>query len=198
MRQRFAEIVFTASVKAAQRRYSGREQRRGTAGDQQLELGSREREFIVARDSFYLATVSETGWPHIQHRGGPVGFLQVLAPATVGFADFGGNRQYVSVGNLGHDGRLALILVDYPNRRRLKILGRARIVDAPLADPELLARLAPAEGVAAVERLVLIQVEAFDWNCSQHITPRYTEAEWRSRLSEPEDFINKGASNETV
>ncbi|BAL26973.1 pyridoxamine 5'-phosphate oxidase family protein [Azoarcus sp. KH32C] len=186
MRHRFAEIVFTPSVKAAQRRYNGSELQRAAAADPRLELGVREREFIAARDSFYLATVSETGWPHVQHRGGPVGFLQVLAPTTIGFADFGGNRQYVSVGNLGHDGRLALILMDYPNRRRLKILGRARVIDATQADPELLARLAPARGEGTVERLVLIQVEAFDWNCSQHITPRYTEAEWRSRLSEPE------------
>lgn len=180
MAQSFGDIAFTPVVREAQRRYAGREHPVGIPA-RRNELGAREAEFIAARDSFYLATVGETGWPYVQHRGGPAGFLHVLAPTTLAFADFGGNRQYVSTGNLQHDGRVSLILVDYPARRRLKILGRARVVDRDAAPAELLARVAPAEPGLAVERLVLIEVAAFDWNCSQHITPRYTESEWRSR-----------------
>ncbi|HEX6012044.1 MAG TPA: pyridoxamine 5'-phosphate oxidase family protein, partial [Geminicoccaceae bacterium] len=120
--------------------------------------------------------VGETGWPYVQHRGGPPGFLKVLDERTIGFADFRGNRQHVSVGNLGGDDRVSLILVDYPNRRRLKILGRARVVE-PDREPETVARLEVPGYRAKVERGILVAVEAFDWNCPQHITPRYTEAE---------------------
>lgn len=137
-------------------------------------LGAREIAFIAARDSFYMATVSDTGWPYVQHRGGPVGFLKVLGPTTLGFADFRGNRQYLSVGNLDHDDRVALILMDYPNRRRLKLLGRARLV-TPAQAPSVLA--GPAAPAGDIERLMLIEVAAFDWNCALHITPRYTEPE---------------------
>lgn len=181
---RFAEITFTDSVKAAQRRYAGREHGGGAAtADPRVVLGRREMDFIAARDSFYMASIGEGGWPYVQHRGGPPGFLKVLEAAMLGFADFSGNRQYQSVGNFRHDERVALILVDYPRQRRLKILGRVRVVDAAEAGGGLLARLAPAQYGAAVERLLLIQIEAFDWNCSQHITPRYTESEWRAKSS---------------
>lgn len=178
MLQRFADIAFTASVRDAQRRYAGGEHGGGMAA--KPGLGARETEFIAARDSFYLASVGDTGWPYVQHRGGPVGFLKVLAPGTLGFADFGGNRQYVTAGNIEGDPRVCLFLMDYPNRRRLKIFGRARSLD-PQSVPELGAQLDAGGG--RVERLVVIGVEAFDWNCSQHITPRYSESEWQSRLN---------------
>ena len=140
-------------------------------------LGPAEAAFLAARDSFYMATVSETGWPYVQHRGGPPGFLKVLDEQTIGFADFRGNRQYVSVGNLAGDDRVALILVDYPHRRRLKILGRARPVTAA-EDPATAASGWRLPGYRAkVERGLLIAVEAFDWNCPQHLTPRFTGAE---------------------
>jgi predicted pyridoxine 5'-phosphate oxidase superfamily flavin-nucleotide-binding protein len=185
MSQSYGGIAFTAGVKAAQRHYGGVEHGAGAAHRPRSELGAREMEFIAARDSFYMATVGEGGWPYVQHRGGPAGFLKVLGSASLGFADFSGNRQYISAGNLGHDGRLSLILVDYAERRRLKIFGRASQVDAAGAPADLLMQVAPATGDGVcIERLVLIRVEAFDWNCSQHITPRYTEAEWRSRLAE--------------
>lgn len=175
MSRHFAEITYTPGVRAAQRRYNGRELGTG-AGSPEPELGPRERAFIAARNSFYLATVSKDGWPHVQHRGGPSGFLQVLGPTTLAFPDYGGNRQFVSVGNLLDNPRVALILMDYPNRRRLKILGTLQVRDADVAPAELRARVA-APGGPVTERIMVIEVAAFDWNCSQHITPRYTEDE---------------------
>jgi predicted pyridoxine 5'-phosphate oxidase superfamily flavin-nucleotide-binding protein len=132
MGHKFAELAFTPNVKAEQ---TGRGSRRAyerfeLSEDHHDVLGPQESAFISMRDSFYMATVSETGWPYIQHRGGPVGFLKVLDEKTIGFADFRGNRQYISVGNLKSDDRVSLFLMDYANKARLKILGRARIVDA--------------------------------------------------------------------
>ncbi len=179
MGHRFAEIAFTPAVKAAQVRAGSRaayERFEADAEPHHDRLGPAEAAFLAARDGFYLASVGETGWPYVQHRGGPPGFLRVLDDRTLGFADFRGNRQYVSVGNLGRDDRVAMILVDYPNRRRLKLLGRARLVEAADA-PELVERLAVPGYRARVERAVLIDVEAFDWNCPQHIVPRFTAEE---------------------
>jgi uncharacterized protein len=135
----------------------------------------RETAFIAARDSFYMATVAENGWPYVQHRGGPAGFLKVLDDRTLGFADYRGNRQFVSVGNLAGDGRVSLFLMDYPNRRRLKMLGRARLVD-PAVEPEMMRQLR-GDDEAGIERGILISLEGFDWNCPQHITRRFSEAE---------------------
>jgi ferredoxin-NADP reductase/predicted pyridoxine 5'-phosphate oxidase superfamily flavin-nucleotide-binding protein len=181
----FAEIAFTPNVRAAQTRNGSREANHDLeqASDVGSVLTAREAEFIAARDSFYQATVSETGWPYVQHRGGPAGFLKVLDAHTIGFADFRGNRQYVSVGNLVANDRISLILMDYANRRRLKILGRVRVVEEP-DNPELVARLEVPAYRARVERGLVIRVEAYDWNCPQHITPRYSEAEI-SHLLEP-------------
>lgn len=174
----FATISFTDSVKEAQTRYGSRENNLGfeLADDPRNELGEFETEFIAARDSFYQATISENGWPYVQHRGGPRGFLKVLDARTIGFADFKGNRQYISVGNLNANPRISMILMDYPNRRRLKIWGTVRVIHEN-EEPELIARLEVPSYRARVERGILIQVEAIDWNCPQHITPRFTEAE---------------------
>lgn len=174
----FARIAYTPSVKAMQRRYVGREAAFGSAQDLP-ELGGREREFIALRDSFYLATVSEDGWPHVQHRGGPAGFLKVLAADRLAFADCGGNQQMVSVGNLSANPRAALILMDYPKRRRLKILGEVTVMEAGAADASLLEAVLETGGPPA-ERIMLIRVAAFDWNCSKFITPRFTESEWQA------------------
>jgi len=174
----FAEITFTPSVKAAQSLYGSRQANQGfeLSEDAGNTLAEREVEFITERDSFYQATVSESGWPYVQHRGGPAGFLKVLDERSIGFADFRGNKQYLSVGNLNANDRISLILMDYPNRRRLKLWGRARIVHEN-EDPELIAQLEVPSYRARVERGIVIQVEAYDWNCPQHITPRYSEAE---------------------
>jgi predicted pyridoxine 5'-phosphate oxidase superfamily flavin-nucleotide-binding protein len=167
------------------------------------ELGPDEMDFIALRDTFYMASVSETGWPYVQHRGGPPGFIKVLDATTLGFADYRGNRQYVSVGNVLKDDRVALILVDYPNRTRLKLLGHARIVSPDETD--LLATLdVPAYG-ARVERGFVIKIAAFDWNCPQHITPRFTQAEIESvmghlkeRLADLEAQLQECRSNRDV
>jgi len=178
MGHRFAEIAFTDTVKSVQeamgsrRSYARLEDAPEPASHV---LGPREAGFIGERDSLYMATVGETGWPYIQHRGGPPGFVRVLDATTLGFADFRGNRQYISVGNLMTDDRVALFFMDYANKTRLKVLGRARLVD--LADARTLAKLELPGYGARVERGFLIAVEAFDWNCPQHITPRFTLAE---------------------
>lgn len=170
MTSRYAQVAFTEKVKHHQQRHgSDRAYRRiveGTAVPDRI--GPDERLFISLRDSFYIATVSETGWPYVQHRGGPVGFLRVLDEHTLGFADFRGNRQYITRGNLDHDNRVSLFLMDYAHQVRMKIFGRARIVEVA-DDPELIAKLAVEGYKAKVERAVLIDVEAFDWNCHQHI-----------------------------
>lgn len=191
----FAKIAYTPGVRAMQRRYNGREVPAGA--NDVPELGPRERQFIAARDSFYLATIGETGWPHVQHRGGAAGFLKVLDSGTLAFADYGGNRQFVSVGNLQGNPRAALILVDYPNRWRLKLLGTVDVVDA--ADDPVLRAAVSAPGDPAAERIMVVRVAAFDWNCSQHISPRYTASELAERgLALTESHPSQGAHHETV
>ena len=175
---RFWDLAFTPGVKAVQRRMGSRRAYGRSAGDGRgpEPLGPDEREFLAERDSFYLASVGEGGWPYVQHRGGPRGFVRVLDDATIGFADFRGNQQYISVGNIEHDDRVALILVDYPNRTRLKILAHARAI-AEADDAGLLPRLAVPGYGAKIERGLVLAVEGFDWNCPQHIVPRFTEEE---------------------
>lgn len=175
MGNKFAEIAFTDTVKAVQERFGSRKSyARMAEGEASFNnvLGPREAAFIAERDSFYMASVSETGWPYVQHRGGPNGFVRVLDEKTIGFADFRGNRQYVSVGNLIKDDRASLFFMDYANRTRLKLLGRVKLIGP--ADQAVLARLEVPGYRARVERGMLITVEAFDWNCPQHITQRFT------------------------
>ncbi len=183
MSRAFADITFTPSVKAAQELYGSRAGNRNfeLADDPRNELTAAEIQFIQARDSFYQATVGENGWPYVQHRGGPVGFLKVIDSRTIGFADFRGNRQYLSVGNINADERISMFLMDYARQRRLKLWGRARIVHAS-EQPEIIAALADPNYRAHIERAILITIEAFDWNCPQHITPRFSEAEIRAQV----------------
>jgi hypothetical protein len=177
MGHRFAELAFTPTVRAIQETHGSRK------SYARMELGEafndaltqREAEFISQRDSLYMASVSETGWPYVQHRGGPTGFIKVIDSKTIGFADYRGNRQYVSVGNLSGDDRIAMILVDYPSRSRLKLLGHARLVSPEQA--ELLGSLQTPGYRAKAERGFLVRIAAFDWNCPQHITPRFTESQ---------------------
>ena len=175
MAAKFLELTFTDSVRKAQERYYGKSQPVDNAPERDA-LTEDEISFIQARDSFYMATVSETGWPYVQHRGGQPGFLRVLSPTALAFADYQGNRQLLSTGNLAVSDRVTLFLMDYPQRTRLKILGHARVEDAR-QHPELVAQLAEAKVQRLVERLFLIEVVSFDWNCPKYITPRYTAAE---------------------
>ncbi len=203
MGHKFAEIAFTDRVKKLQEEAGSRRSyaRLDDADDRNFLLGPREADFIATRDSFYMATVSETGWPYVQHRGGPAGFLKVLDERTLGFADFRGNRQYVSTGNLVSDNRMSLFLMDYPNRKRLKLMGRATIIG--LDDTDVLGKLVQPDYGAQIERGIIIKVEAFDWNCPQHITPRYTASEvdemtqvLRSRITELEAEAAGAASSQ--
>ena len=184
MGHRYVETLFTPAVKEIQQQlgsrgnYTSMEQ----GPDYNNRISPQEASFIAARNSFYMATVSETGWPYVQHRGGPDGFLKVLDERTLGFADFSGNRQYISTGNLKGNDRVSLFLMDYPNQRRLKILGRVEIIG--LDQPERLAQLEMDDYRARVERGYIITLEGFDWNCPQHITPRYTEQELAPLLEE--------------
>ena len=177
MAANFLPLTVTPAVTAAQQHAYGKTRAvaPSTGADQ---LGPDEARFIASRDSVYLATINENGWPYIQHRGGPRGFLKILDDHTLGFADYRGNRQLLTTGNLAANKRVALFLMDYPRRERLKILGHARTFLAS-DEPDLAARLAPANAQASapVERFVLIEVVAFDWNCPQFITPRYTAEE---------------------
>ena len=182
MPHRYAELMFTPAVIAVQAHYSAEQDmaRHRDANGPFDALGEAEAAFIARRDSFYQATVSETGWPYVQHRGGPAGFLLALDARHIAYADFRGNRQYLSAGNLSVNDRVALFLIDYQARRRLKILGRLQLTDIADADPALVERLRPYPYRAAMERVAVIRIEAYDWNCSQHITPRYTETQLRS------------------
>jgi predicted pyridoxine 5'-phosphate oxidase superfamily flavin-nucleotide-binding protein len=175
MAARFLDLAFTPDVKAAQARYYGRSQVLPPAHGQDR-LGADEAAFIAEMDSFYLASVNQEGWPYLQHRGGPKGFLKVLGPTELGFADFKGNRQLLTTGNLSRDGRVCLFLMSYPLQTRLKVLGRAQVLSAK-EDPDLARILVPPGLEGATERLFRIQVEGFDWNCPKYITPRFTEAE---------------------
>jgi uncharacterized protein len=179
MARNFAEIAFTESVKAQQEKYgSRRSYARMEVMARGNEITESEAEFIAERDGFYLSTVGESGFPYVQFRGGPQGFLKVMDAKTLAYADFRGNMQYVSVGNLTRNDKAALILMDYARRQRLKIYARIEIVEAK-DNPALIAQLQDASYDAQVERAMVLHVEAFDWNCPQHITPRYTIEEIR-------------------
>src|SRR6185436_19533288 len=189
---KFAAIAFTDAVHAVQDRCASREaNRRLEQADLGNDvLGEDEARFIAERDSFYMASVNEKGWPYLQHRGGPAGFLRVLDERTLGFADFRGNRQYISIGNLAGNDRVALILMDYAACARLKILGHARTVYGE-EHKAALEKLSVAGYRARMEHGILIHVEAFDWNCPQHIVPRYTVAQIKPAVEKLEARINE-------
>ena len=172
----YAKHMFTPNVRAEQDKIGMGERYAKTYESRWRDpLDTDTRAFIETRDTFYLASVSETGWPYVQHRGGPPGFLKVLGPEAIGFADYRGNKQFISKGNALSNDRVSLILMDYPRRARLKLIGHMKVEEAE-DNPELAAQLFTA-GAAPAERLVTIQLTAMDWNCPKYITPRFTEAE---------------------
>ena len=181
----FYELAFTPAVKEEQQKHGSRAQylRMEKSGTHGSELGPDEQYFISLRDSFYMASVSETGWPYVQHRGGPPGFVHVLNPKQIGFADFRGNKQYISLGNFDKDDRVALFFMDYPNQTRLKVLGHVEIHEGDAAAPALIESLRAADYSAVIERVILVHTEGFDWNCPQHITPRFTASEIEAELA---------------
>jgi uncharacterized protein len=196
MATKFLQLAITDSVRKAQEHYFGRSQYI-TEAPERDDLTGDEIQFIQARDSFYMATVTETGWPYMQHRGGQPGFLRVVSPTKLAFADYKGNRQMLSTGNLTANDRVCLFLMDYPRRERLKIVGHAHVEDAR-QHPELVAQLAEPAVHRIVERLFFIDVISFDWNCPKYITPRYTAAEveavvapLRQRIAELEAQIKR-------
>ena len=187
MSKHYGAIAFTEAVRDVQREHGSdgfydRKRVQGKAAPGTDALTEDEKDYLAERDSFYLATVSETGWPYVQFRGGPTGFLRIVDDHTIGWADFRGNLQYISTGNVAGDGRVALFFMDYPNRLRLKVFGRAQVVDAR-DRPELVAALTVPDYRAIVEQAVVVTVVAFDWNRPQHITPRFSEPELEDVLA---------------
>lgn len=191
MAKNFAEIAFTDAVKALQEKHGSRK------GYERMEkfnivdgLSENEMNFISNRDSFYLASIGEKNFPYIQHRGGPKGFVKVLDKNTIGFIDFSGNKQYISVGNFATNNNVALIMMDYPARARLKILAKAEIIELK-DNPELLSKLGLGDYQFRPERMMLFHIEAFDWNCPQHITPRFTLEEIQIAFEPKFQYISK-------
>lgn len=203
MSRQYGCIAFTDDVRGLQVEYGSAEfydrmRRRSVGSEQSDPLGPKEAAFLTERDGFYLATVSTTGWPYVQFRGGPPGFLNVRDDHTIAWADFRGNLQHVSTGNLVGDRRISIIAVDYPRRRRLKLFGMARVIRIQ-DDPALVSSLAVQGYDAVVEAAIVVTVTAFDWNCPQHIPQRYTLAEveqrtapLRERVRELEEQVGAG------
>ena len=177
MNKNFTHIAFTNSVKNQQEKYGTRNaySRMEKSVGSNL-LSPQETNFIQERDSFYMATVSENGWPYVQHRGGPKGFVTVINNTTLAYADFRGNGQYISTGNINDSNKTSIIMMNYPSRQRLKIWAESDIIDSG-ENTELEDKLNVNSTSAKIERVVLLNIKAFDWNCPQHITPRYTEDE---------------------
>ncbi|MFD0915135.1 pyridoxamine 5'-phosphate oxidase family protein [Pseudahrensia aquimaris] len=172
----FADLMFTDAVSAYQKADGSYERFQKSYQNRfKGDLDEDAKAFIESRTSFYMASQNSDGWPYVQHRGGPAGFLKVIGPTRIGFADYPGNRQFVTQGNLDADGRVALILMDYPRQARLKLLGHATMMAAS-ADYALAKELEQENGPRP-ERLVVIDVAAMDWNCPKYIEPRFTEAE---------------------
>ncbi len=193
MARAFAQISFTPAVRAIQEQFGSAgsygkflapEAERGDA------IGPAEQEFIGEMDGFFQATISESGWPYVQFRGGPKGFVKVLDDKTIAYADFRGNRQYISAGNISTNDRISLILVDYPNRRRLKVWGHARSIDAA-DDPELIKSLQDPSYRGLPERAIVISIDALDWNCPQHIPQRMTLEELEPHLGAMREEIER-------
>ncbi len=190
MAKNFAAIAFTDEVKKIQEKMGSRKSYARMEQDTYVDgLTENEIDFIAHRDSFYMASIGENNYPYIQHRGGSKGFLKVLDTKRLGFIDFKGNMQYISVGNIATNNNVALIMVDYPARARLKILAKAEIVELK-NDPALYDSLDLNEYKFRPERMMVLNIEAYDWNCPQHITPRYTAEEIKEAFASQRDHIN--------
>lgn len=196
MIKNFTNIAFTNSVKEIQRAKGSRNNYLRMEQMEMNTLFQSEIDFIESRDMFYMSTVSENGWPYVQFRGGPKGFLKVLSPKQIGFADYRGNMQYVSTGNLTSNNKVALILMDYPTRTRLKIWADTKIIS--LKDNELGKRLIDEDYPIQLEHFIIMDVKAFDWNCPRHIKPRYTEEEIYALLNREDIDIDCTKSRKEI
>jgi len=178
MNQNFAKLTFNDSVKKVQEQFGSRKHySRVENSADRFVLTVDEKDFISTRDSFYISSVGENGWPYMQHRGGPKGFLKVINETTLAMADFKGNAQYISTGNLKANNKAMLFLMDYPSQSRLKIWAQTQVVEIK-DDPELFNNLVDEEYGAKIERLMLFHIKAYDWNCNQHITQRFSKEEF--------------------
>lgn len=190
MRATYRNILQTPSVENAQRKAFGRVGWLPAVSDSSGSLGSEEIHFIEARDSFYMATVAENGWPYVQHRGGPAGFLKVVEKNRLCFVDLPGNRQLFSAGNIDSSGKVSLFLMDYPARERLKIIGNARVVECR-EEPELVEKLGLLDTPDPKLRIFVVEVIGYDWNCPKYITPRYTMEEVQEAMQPLRDRIKE-------
>lgn len=189
MARNFASLAFTPAVKQLQEQYGSRSAyARMEKQVYQDGLTENEQDFIAERDSFYMASIGANGFPYIQHRGGPKGFVQAIDANTVAFVDVQGNQQFISVGNISERPNVSLIFMDYPHRTRLKVLARAEVV-ALESEPALVERLTPAGFKARPQRIIKLHVEAYDWNCPQHITPRFTQEELVEALEAQREYV---------
>lgn len=190
MPQNHMQLAFTDSVKAEQEQYGSRQnyQRMEDRQPDETKLSPREIQYISQRDGFYLSTVGENGWPYVQFRGGPKGFLKSIAPGTLAYADFRGNMQYISTGNIKTTKKATLILLDYASRTRIKIWAETEILDAA-AHPDLLEKLTDPNYNAQIERIVVFHIKGFSWNCPQHITPKFTFEEMKELVSQNPELL---------
>jgi len=180
MNQNFTKMTFTQSVKDVQEAFGSRKHYSKVEDSaDRFELTQREEPYIQSRDSFYISSVGENGWPYMQHRGGPKGFLKMLDSQTLGMADYRGNGQYISTGNFNATNKAMLFLMDYPSQNRLKIWVETEVIGIN-GNEELVKKLVDKEYGANIERFLLFHVKAYDWNCSQHITPRFTLEEFQN------------------
>ncbi len=197
MAKHFMEFAFTDSVRKVQDKYGTRStyQKMENKNSFRNQLTWQEKGFINNQESFYMASVGENDWPYMQFRGGPKGFLKVIDESTLGFADFRGNGQYITTGNLNDNGKTVLFLMDYTKQQRLKIWAEAKVLHA--ADyPELLEKVVMPDYGATIERIFIFKVHAFDWNCPQHITPRYTKEEFKILKLNPETIGSQEATHD--
>ena len=191
MAKNFATFAFTDAVKAMQEKAGSRSSYARMERDVYVDgLTDNEMNFITQRDSFYMASISENNFPYIQHRGGPKGFIKILDEKRIGFIDFRGNMQYITVGNIATNNNVAMIMVDYPARARLKILAKAEILELK-DDPDLFELLDLEDYTFKPERMMVFHIEAYDWNCPQHITPCYTAEEIEAALAGQRNHIDK-------
>ena len=190
MAQNFTKPAFTDSVKEVQEKYGSRHTYARMEANEKFRIFHREMQFIADRDGFYMSTVGENGWPYVQFRGGPKGFLKVIDRETLAYADFRGNMQYISTGNLNATKKAALILLDYSTRTRLKIWAETEVLEAE-DHPELLEKVTDPDYRARVERIVVFRIKGFDWNCPQHITPKFTLNEFRELIRQQPEILEE-------